>query len=159
MTEPVLISEPVICEPGASWKTVAIGPVFCVVILISEWAMELPVHWWVLAILALILAGFSALQIGAARTHTSVLLTKENLRQGTELLAVKRIKKVFPASEDSDAAAHEGYIWQSARALGELTGVPRGRKGIGLKLDDGTVVQAWAKKPEQLRTELVKLVK
>ena len=38
---------------------------------------------------------------------------------------------------EDDAAAEAARKWQSARAIGELTGVPRGRTGIGLKLTGG----------------------
>jgi hypothetical protein len=48
--------------------------------------------------------------------------------------------------------------WRSARALGELAGVPRGRTGIGLKLAEGRTVQAWARKDEKLRVALTDLL-
>ena len=46
----------------------------------------------------------------------------------------------------------------SARALGELTGVPKGRTGIGLKLTNDRTAQAWARKHQQLRAQLIHLV-
>ncbi|WP_372440848.1 DUF3093 domain-containing protein [Mycolicibacterium mengxianglii] len=48
--------------------------------------------------------------------------------------------------------------WQSARALGELSGVPRGRTGIGLKLTGGRTAQAWARRHQALRAALTELV-
>ena len=61
-----------------------------------------------------------------------------------------------PQTETTDA--REVEKWQSARALGELTGVPRGRTGIGLKLKGGRTVQAWARRHDALRTALTELV-
>jgi hypothetical protein len=61
-----------------------------------------------------------------------------------------------PQSETTDARQVEK--WQSARALGELTGVPRGRTGIGLKLKGGRTVQAWARRHQGLRAALTELV-
>ncbi|MBX9639564.1 MAG: DUF3093 domain-containing protein, partial [Mycobacteriaceae bacterium] len=48
--------------------------------------------------------------------------------------------------------------WQSARALGELMGVPRGRYGVGLKLSGGRTAQAWARRHRHLRDALTPLV-
>ena len=48
--------------------------------------------------------------------------------------------------------------WQSARALGELTGVPRGRTAIGLKLSGGRMAQAWARRHRELRAALTELL-
>ena len=48
--------------------------------------------------------------------------------------------------------------WQTSRALGELSGVPRGRTPIGLRLTGGRFVQAWARNSDALRGELVRLV-
>lgn len=58
--------------------------------------------------------------------------------------------------DDDDGAIVEK--WQSARALGELTGVPRGRTGIGLEITDGRTVQAWARRHRDLRAALAALV-
>jgi hypothetical protein len=57
-----------------------------------------------------------------------------------------------------EATGREAPKWQSARALGELTGVPRGRTGIGLKLTNDRSAQAWARKHHQLRVTLTQLV-
>lgn len=55
---------------------------------------------------------------------------------------------------DPDADVH----WRDAPALGELTGVPRGRKGIGLRLADERIRQAWARNQHGLRAALVALL-
>jgi hypothetical protein len=100
-----------------------------------------------------LVTGFLAVQLKAARIHTSVELTPRYLRQGAETLLIREILKVYPP-----ASGPEVPKWQSARALGELTGVPRRRTGIGLKLSDDRSAQAWARKHQQLRTALTALV-
>ena len=61
--------------------------------------------------------------------------------------------RIYPAPE-----GNEEPKWMSARALGELTGVPKGRTGIGVKLTNDRTAQAWARKHQQLRAQLVHLV-
>ncbi|RDI66414.1 hypothetical protein [Nocardia pseudobrasiliensis] len=138
-------------EPGARWRTVAYGPLLCLLVLILELVFRGQVHWFGLAFCAVLLAGFVWLQVIAGRRHVSVELTDTTLREGTEVLALRSIERVLP---ESDEDAWEDEPWQSARALGELTGVPRRRKGIGVRLRDGGTVQAWARDHHGLRAEL-----
>ncbi len=99
---------------------------------------------------------FVALQVKAARIHTSVELTHDALRQGTETIRLAEIVKIYPRQT---AARRPGkHARQSARTLGELVGVPRGRVGIGLKLTGGRTAQAWARRHQQLRAALTPLV-
>ena len=106
------------------------------------------------AMFMLLVSGFLAMQVKAARIHTSVDLTSATLRQGAETIAIDAIKRIFPEPEPDD----EPQKWQSARALGELTGVPKGRKGIGLKLTEGRTAQAWARNHRELRAQLTSLL-
>ncbi|WP_439956320.1 hypothetical protein [Nocardia mikamii] len=139
-------------EPGARWRTVAYGPLLCLLVLILELALRRgPVHWFGLAFCAILLAGFVTLQVVAGKRHVSVELTDSALREGTETLPLESIARVFP---EHDEQSWDDDPWESARALGELTGVPRRRRGIGLKLRDGAMVQAWARDHQQLRAEL-----
>ncbi|WP_439956551.1 hypothetical protein [Nocardia nova] len=139
-------------EPGARWRTVAYGPLLCLLVLILELALRRgPVHWFGLAFCAILLAGFVTLQVVAGKRHVSVELTDSVLRQGTETLPVSSIARIFP---EHDKESWDDDPWQSARALGELTAVPRRRRGIGLKLRDGAMVQAWARDHQQLRARL-----
>lgn len=101
---------------------------------------------------------FVGIQVKAARIHTSVELTEESLRQGTETILVSEIVRVFPEPENSVASGKSLAKWQSARALGELAGVPRGRVGIGIKLTGGRTAQAWARRHRHLRAALTPLV-
>lgn len=136
-------------EPGGSWWVAAIGPILVGAVLLMEILGPGSVHWPVLIIFAVILVGFSLVQVHAARTHVSVRLTETTLRQGTKVLPLSEIATIYPANTGADAKT-----WESARALGELPAVPRRRKGIGLKLTDGTVTQAWARDVDRFRQEL-----
>ncbi len=139
-------------EPGARWRSVAYGPLLCLVILIVELIVRRgPVHWFGLAFCAALLAGFVSLQVVAGKRHVSVELTGTSLREGAETISLGAIATVFP---EPDEESWDDEDWESARALGELTGVPRRRKGIGLKLRDGGLVQAWARDHRRLREEL-----
>ncbi|HET8992525.1 MULTISPECIES: hypothetical protein [unclassified Rhodococcus (in: high G+C Gram-positive bacteria)] len=154
-TEPRGVSEPLFYEPGARWRTVAFGPVFCAVALIVELTTGPVVHWVALPVLAIVLAGFAYVMVTAARRHVSVELTRTALRQGTEELEVGEIEAVLPPAMDS---WDEPQRWESARVLGELANVPRGRTAVGLRLRGGTFVRAWAKDADRLRVRLGELV-
>lgn len=144
-------------EPGSRMWAVAFGPIFCVIALIIELFTGPVVHWFGLAMFAVILTGLVYVQVVAARRHASVLLTPTSLRQGTEEVPLAEIAEIFPESDD---AAYEDELepWETARALGELSGVPRRRHGIGLRLTTGGLVRAWAKDDHALRAELNELV-
>lgn len=132
-------------EPGAHWRAVSYGPALCAVIVLVEWLAGSTVHGFALGFCAVALGGFTVLQVIAGRTHARVELSTEALRQGTETLPLSEIAAVLPAD---DAESGDG------RALGALSGVPRRRRGIGLRLLDGRIVQAWAIDHTGLRAAL-----
>lgn len=138
-------------EPGARYRTIAYGPVLCGIILLLEVVRGGALHWFGLLFCALLLAGFVWLQVVAGKRHISVELTPDTLREGTETLELRNIAAVLP---EMDEESWDDEDWESARALGELSGVPRRRKGIGLKLKSGDLVQAWARDHRVLRAEL-----
>jgi hypothetical protein len=149
---------PLFHEAGASWYWVLTGPLSAVAMLMIEkfsgngWQLLVPLVFLVLV------SGFVGLQVKAARIHTSVELTAETLRQGTETVKVSEIVAVYPEAENPVVTAKDLERWQSARALGELVGVPRGRVGIGLRLTYGRTAQAWARRHRRLRAALTSLV-
>ncbi|OJZ76296.1 DUF3093 domain-containing protein [Mycobacterium paraffinicum] len=150
--------KPLFYEPGASWIWVLWGPVAAgAMILIEIWSGA-PVSFVIPLIFLVLVSGFVALQVKAARIHVSVELTEDALRQGTETILVREILKVYPEPENHEASGKELERWQSARALGELVGVPRGRIGIGLKLTGARYAQAWARRHRELRAALTPLV-
>ncbi|MFI6167278.1 hypothetical protein ACIBCN_10875 [Nocardia sp. NPDC051052] len=138
-------------EPGARWRTVAYGPILCVIILVIELATGSSVHWFALVFCGSLIGMFVVLQVIAGQRHVSVELTESTLRDGTETLPLSSIDAVLP---ERDEDCWDDEDWEEARALGELSGVPRRRTGIGLRLADGSLVQAWAKDHRTLRTAL-----
>jgi hypothetical protein len=150
--------KPLFYEPGASWWWVALGPASAgAMILIEIWSGA-PVSFVVPAIFFVLVSVFVGLQVKAARIHVSVELTEDALREGTETILVREIVTVYPEAENHEASGKELAKWQSARALGELAGVPRRRTGIGLKLTSGRTAQAWARRHRHLRAALTPLV-
>jgi len=148
------ITVPLFCEPGGRWRTVAYGPLLCAMGLVVELATGPVVHWVALPVIAVLLAGFVCPMVVAAKRHVSVELTPATLRQGTEELPVDEIEAVLPPSADP----WKPDRWESARTLGELSGVPRGRTAVGLRLRGGGLVRAWAKDADGLRARLEDLV-
>lgn len=142
-------------EPGGRWRTVCYGPMLCLLVLSLELATGGRPHWFALVFCAVLIAGFVVVQVIAARTHVGVELTETTLRNGTEALPVSSIAAVLPPTEESRPGAGS---WEDARALGELSGVPRRRTAIGLRRTDGTLVRAWARDHRGLRAALTTLV-
>ncbi len=150
--------KPLFYESGASWWWVMLGPAAAAAMVLIEVWSGAQVSLLVPAIFLVMVSVFVALQVKAARIHVSVELTEDALRQGTETILVREIVKVYPEPEHHEASGKELARWQSARALGELAGVPRRRIGIGLKLTGARTVQAWARRHRQLRAALTPLV-
>ena len=140
-------------EQGASWYWLLAGPVSAVAMALIQLSAGYGIQLLVPGIFFVLVTGFLAIQVKAARIHTSVELTPDSLRQGTERIPTANIVRVYPEPKGSDEPK-----WQSARALGELTGVPRRRTGIGLKLTNDRAAQAWARKHQELRAALTHLV-
>jgi hypothetical protein len=150
--------KPLFYEPGASWLWLVSGPLAALSIILIQTSSGHGVPMLIPAIFLVMVSLFVGLQVMAARIHTSVELTTEALRQGTETILVSEIVKVFPEPANSVVSGKELAKWQSSRALGELVGVPRGRTGIGLKMTEGRSAQAWARRHRALRAALTPLV-
>jgi hypothetical protein len=140
-------------EPGASWWWLLAGPVAGATMALIQLSAGYGLQPLVPGMFFVLVTGFLAIQVKAARIHTSVELTPLTLRQGAETIQIVDIVRIFPPAE-----GREILPWQSSRALGELTGVPRGRTGIGLKLSGGRHAQAWARRHADLRAALTGLV-
>ncbi|MDA2891764.1 DUF3093 domain-containing protein [Mycolicibacterium sp. BiH015] len=153
MTESTPEAEVLFYEQGASWLWVLAGPGAGVAMALIQLSAGYGIQWVVPVLFFVLVSTFLAIQVKAARIHTSVELTTEKLRQGTEITLTEEIVRVYP-----EASGSETPKWQYARALGELTGVPRGRTGIGLRLTNDRTAQAWARKHHQLRAALTNLV-
>lgn len=144
-------------EYGAKWRAMAWGPVFCGLAIAVEIYTGPVVHYVALAVVAVVLMAFTYVQIIAARRHATVILTTSTLTQGTESVAIADIVEVYP-EPDYEANGNKMEKWQASRVLGELSGVPRKRNPVGLKLRGNGLVQAWAKDEETLREQLTTLV-
>lgn len=142
-------------EPGGRWRTVCYGPILCLLVLLLELATGGRPHWFALTFCAVLIAGFVVVQVIAARTHIGVELTETTLRNGTETLSVSSIAAVLPPMADLRPGEES---WENARALGELSEVPRRRTGIGLRRTDGALVRTWARDHRGLRAALTTLV-
>ena len=153
MTESSAPATVLFYEQGASWLWVLTGPASAIAMLLIQMSAGLGFQWIVPTVFFMLVTGFVVIQVKAARIHTSVELTPTTLREGTERIHIDDIVRIYPEPTGPDAP-----MWQSARALGELTGVPKGRTGIGLKLTNDRTAQAWARKHQQLRSALVHLV-
>lgn len=140
-------------EPGASWAWLLAGPAAGGAMLLIQLSAGYGLAPLVPTIFVVLVSGFLAVQVKAARIHTSVELTPTTLRQGAEIVKIADIVSVYPPATGTDVPK-----WQSARALGELTGVPRGRTGIGLQLTGKRTAQAWARRHATLREHLTQLV-
>lgn len=153
MTESGVPPEVLFYEQGASWWWLSAGPAAGIAMALIQLSAGYGIQLLVPGIFFALVSGFLWIQVKAARIHTSVELTPEHLRQGTERLHIDAIVRIYPEPTGPDEPK-----WQSARALGELTGVPRGRTGIGLRLTNDRTAQAWARKHHQLRSALTHLV-
>jgi hypothetical protein len=140
-------------EPGASWLWLLAGPAAGIAMLLIQISSGYGPKPLVPGIFLVLVTGFLAIQVKAARIHTSVVLTPEYLREGAETILIPEIVRVYPEAEGNEVPK-----WQSARALGELTGVPRGRTGIGVRLTSDRTAQAWARRHRELRAALNSVV-
>jgi hypothetical protein len=153
MSESAAPPEVLFHEQGASWAWIVAGPASAIAMALIQLAVGYGLRPLVPTIFLVLVTGFLAIQVKAARIHSSVELTPETLREGTEIVRVDDIVRIYP-----EPTAPEAAKWQSARALGELSGVPRGRTGIGLELTNDRTAQAWARRHAELRAALHQLV-
>jgi hypothetical protein len=155
-------------ENGASWHWLWLGVVGGLLMMFVQLSAGLGFQPVVPVFFLVMMCGFQAVQVRAARIHTSVELTADTLRQGTETLPTGEILAVYPEAEHPvksggpikkwAKSGEQLEKWQESRSLGELNGVPKGRTGIGLKLANDRTAQAWARDHEALRAALIKLV-
>ncbi|WP_431237551.1 DUF3093 domain-containing protein [Mycolicibacterium aichiense] len=145
-------------ETGASWYWLVAGPASAITMLLIQIKGGVGFQPVVPLIFLVLVTGFLYIQVKAARIHTSVELTRDALRQGTEVTKLIHIVRVFPPAEHSVKSREPLEKWQTSRALGELSGVPRGRTGIGVELTGKRTAQAWARNHRALRAALTALV-
>jgi hypothetical protein len=130
-------------ELGAAWTPLLYGPGFAVLGAIAELATGGPVHVIAWVLVGLGLAAITAPWINARRRFHTVRVTSTALWQGREELPLDRIAEV------TDVGVPAG-----ARVLGGGWSVPRRYDELPVRLDDGTVVLAWARDGEALRAAI-----
>jgi hypothetical protein len=133
-------------EPGSSLWPLLWGPVFACAGAGFE-ALSGRVHALAWPLVGIGLAGIAAVWVTSRRRLLSVRLTTRTLTQGQESLAVERIAEV------SEVGTPAG-----ARVLGGGWTVPRKFADVPVRLDDGTVVLAWARDGAGLHAALQALV-
>lgn len=139
--EPVLYA-----EHGSSRWPLLWGPLFAAAGAGVE-ALSGPVHTVAWLIVGLALFAIFVVWVNARRAVYAVELTPSALKQGRETLPTARIAKV------TDVGAATG-----ATILGGGWSTPRKTTDIPLRLDDGSVVIAWARDDEALISALTGLV-
>lgn len=149
---------PIFAEPGASWLWVLLGPAAAASMIVVQRSAGVGFQPLVPLMFLVLVSGVLFVQVKAARLHTSVELTADSLREGTETILISEIVTVYPEQAESPKSSKPPHSWQSARSLGELSGVPKGRYAIGLKLTNGRTAQAWARDDDALRAALIRLV-
>ncbi|WP_314038432.1 hypothetical protein [Dietzia sp. CH92] len=137
-------------EDGWSWAWILAAPVFCAAAAVFELVTGAPVHWLMLTVCAIASALCHGVMIAATRVHGRVRLTPHLYIQGTEELELGRIDAVLPLPTGGEPEAS----WETARTLGELRDVPRRRGAVGLRLDSGAEVRAWARDRAALHAAL-----
>ena len=137
-------------EQGASWWPVLWGPAFVAIGVVVE-ATTGPVHVAAWLAVAIVLAGIGAVWVSARRRVYLVELTPKTLTQGQEQLPVERIAAVEEHDEAVGAPA-------GAKPLGGGWTVPRRTTEVPLRLDDDSVVLAWARDAEELTSALRRLL-
>lgn len=145
-------------ERGGSWLWILVGPISAATLLVLQHTSGQGIQPMVPLVILVLVTVFLAIQLKAARIHTSVELTRDMLREGTEVTSVNQILGLFPEPEFTLKTGQPLEPWQTARVLGELDNVPRGRTAIGIQLSGERIAQAWARNPQGLREALTKLI-
>jgi hypothetical protein len=148
-------------EAGVSLLWLLPAPIAAIGMIISEVAVGNAGKWWIWALLGLLGELLAWIQVMAGRTHIGVELTDDELRCGSETLALADIAEILPGStpdHGTSGLSVDAPPWRTARAMGRLGTVPRRRYGVGLRTTDRAKLQAWAKNDYALRAHLVPLL-
>ncbi|OLZ56206.1 hypothetical protein [Amycolatopsis keratiniphila] len=135
-------------EPGVGWTALLWAPLFALAGLLAELATGGPVHWLAWILVAAGLVAITVPWVYARRRYLSLEVTSDGYRQGKETLEAARIAEVL---EDEAPVG--------SRVLGGGWTIPKKFGEVGLKLEDGVFVRAWAKDPDALREALGDLVR
>ncbi|WP_328606058.1 hypothetical protein OG943_39765 [Amycolatopsis sp. NBC_00345] len=140
------MSRTLYAEPGVGWLALVWGPLFALLGAVAELATGGPVHTVAWVMVAIGLCALTLPWVYARRRFLSLEVTTQGLRQGREQLEAARIADVTGVGTPV-----------GARVLGGGWTVPRKYDELPVKLDDGTVVLAWARDVEALQAALSEL--
>ena len=130
-------------EPGAGGAPLFWGPAFALAGYLIELAIGGPTHAIAWTFVGLILLVVLAIWVYSRRKFLAVAVTLTQLRQGREVLPVARIAEI------EDVGSPMGV-----KVLGGGWNAPPKCDELPLRLDDGSVVLAWARDGEALREAL-----
>ncbi|WP_286899782.1 hypothetical protein [Thermocrispum sp.] len=133
-------------DPGGSWLALAF-PFGLAAAGVAVEAVTGPVFWSLWALAGGVLLLFTVLWVVARRRFCRVRVTRSELIQGPEVLAIDRIAKILPAGPRDEQV-------RDLRVLGGGHSMPRKYEPVRLQLTDGTRALAWARDGEALRTAL-----
>lgn len=136
------MSETRYLESGATWTALLYGPVFALAGYLAELATG-ATHTIAWVLVGLGLAAITAPWVHARRRFLTVKVTNTELWEGRESLPLTEI------AETTDVGAPTG-----ARVLGGGWSTPRKHEELPIRLNDGTVVLAWAKDVQALRAAI-----
>lgn len=136
-------TEPVYAEPGATYWPLVWSPLFALLGFLSEVLIGDPPHTVTWVLVGLGLLALTSLWVYSRRRFLAVKVTRTDLWQGRENTPVERI------AELDEVGTPVGV-----RVLGGGWSVPRKYEELPLKLDDDTVVLAWARDAAALRAAL-----
>lgn len=108
---------PLFSESGASWRWVIVGPATALAMLLIQLWSGMGLQWVVPVAFLVLVTFFVALQVKAARIHTSVELTRTHLREGTETIGVDEIVSVYPEPAGATRAHYDGTLLRKNNAL------------------------------------------
>lgn len=134
-------------EPGSSWWPVLWAPAFSGAGIAFDAAVGARPHVFGWTIVGLVLLLFTTLWVSARRRFLAVRLTATTLTEGREQLPVARIAAVDDVGTPTGTAV-----------LGGGWSVPRKYEELPLRLDDGSVVLAWARDIDTLTECLRELI-
>ena len=126
MTQSSEPAEPLFYEQGASWLWVLAGPASGIAMLMIQLSAGLGIQWIVPTAFFLLVTGFVAVQVKAARIHTSVELTPTTLREGAEKIQIDDIVRIYPEA-DGSRRAHVAVGPRARRAHRRAEG-PQGHR-------------------------------
>lgn len=137
------VSEPLYLERGASYWPLLWGPVFAVLGFLFEVLVGDRPHGLMWVFVGFGLLVLTSVWVYARRRFLTVRVTGEQLWQGQERQPIAQL------AELDDVGTPTG-----TRVLGGGWSVPRKYQELPLRLVDDSVVLAWARDAEALRTAL-----